>query len=155
MWHHNITFSSFAGNFEGSGLVGSWYNWVRSNRVWIMLCWRRYTRRSTATLVALFLADDRGPAFVELPGAVSWVGWDAGGGVVLVGGGVLVPADGVGLVEVDVVVEVEGPVLAVDAVGVLVVPASEVVVVLILYGFYLYESKTKLMCKQSISRTPN
>ncbi len=73
----------------------------------------------------------------------------------LVGGGVLVPAEGVGLVEVDVVVEVEGPVLAVDAVGVLVVPASEVVVVLILYGFYLYESKTKLMCKQSISRTPN
>jgi len=72
---------------------------------------------------------------------------------VLVGGGVLVPAEGVGLVEVDVVVEVEGPVLAVDAVGVLVVPASEVVVVLILYGFYLYESKTKLI--QSISRTPN
>lgn len=71
----------------------------------------------------------------------------------LVGGGVLVPAEGVGLVEVDVVVEVEGPVLAVDAVGVLVVPASEVVVVLILYGFYLYESKTKLI--QSISRTPN
>ena len=71
----------------------------------------------------------------------------------LVGGGVLVPADGVGLVEVDVVVEVEGPVLDVDAVGVLVVPASEVVVVLILYGFYLYESKTKLI--QSISRTPN
>ena len=63
----------------------------------------------------------------------------------LVGGGVLVPADGVGLVEVDVVVEVEGPVLAVDAVGVLVVPASEVVVVLILYGFYLYESENKLI----------
>jgi hypothetical protein len=39
------------------------------------------------------------------------------------------------VVEVDVVVVVEGPVLAVDAVGVVVVPASEVVV-LMLYAMF-------------------